>query len=466
MSEDRSKELREQLFTKKQNGAAKVGPERLAQSQEFCKGYMSYLDKSKTEREAVDATVALAKAQGFVPFEHGKQYNAGDKVYLNNRGKAITLAVIGKKPVSEGTLITAAHIDSPRLDLKQHPLFESDGMAFFKTHYYGGIKKYQWPTVPLSLHGVVFRKDGSRVDVCIGEDEGDPQFVISDLLIHLAGEQMQRKATDIIKGEGLNLIIGSYPLPDDEGADSIKLNVMKMLNDKYGIVEDDFISAELEAVPAAKAVDIGLDRSLIGAYGHDDRVCAYPALIALFDTPNPDYTCIVCLADKEEIGSVGTTGLDSRFLENFVRALANMQGVCGTAALSHSRCLSADVSAAYDPGFPDVFEKNNAAYINGGVAMCKFTGSRGKSGSSDAPAEFVSHIRTVFDSEDVLWQTCELGRVDAGGGGTVALDIARLDVDTVDIGVPVLSMHAPFELVSKLDVYETYRAILAFHKRG
>jgi len=463
---DAAKELREKLFYTRKNGAGKVGTAVLEQADAFCEGYKVFLDRSKTEREAVKETVALAEKNGFVPYECGKKYKAGDRVYKVNREKAIVLAVIGKEAADKGMLISAAHIDSPRLDLKQNPLYESDDLAYFKTHYYGGIKKYQWTAVPLSLHGVVCLADGSKVEVCIGEDPADPQFCVTDLLIHLSAEQMQRKAMEVIKGETLNILVGSRPLADDEGSDSVKLNILKLLNEKYGIVEADFLSAELEAVPAMPARDIGLDRSMIGAYGHDDRVCAYPSLIALFETEKPEKTCVVCLADKEEIGSEGNTGLNSVYLTNFVTDIAESQGVSGRAALSASRCLSADVNAAYDPNFADVYEKRNSSFINGGVVMTKYTGSRGKSGSSDASAEYVAHVRSVFDSENVLWQSGELGRVDAGGGGTVALYIAHYDVDVVDIGVPVLSMHAPYEIVSKLDVYMTKQAVAAFFKKG
>jgi len=463
---DAFKELRENLLYTRKNGAGKVSAEVLSAADDFCEGYKVFLDRGKTEREAVVQAVAMAEAKGFVPFESGKQYKAGDRVYKVNREKAILLAVIGTKPASEGMLISAAHIDSPRLDLKPNPMYESDDLAYFKTHYYGGVKKYQWTTIPMALHGVVCLADGSKVEVNIGEDENDPQICVTDLLIHLSAEQLQRKAMEVIKGENLNLLIGSRPLPGDEGSDSVKLHILKLLNEKYGIVEADFLSAELEAVPAFKARDIGLDRSMIGAYGHDDRVCAYPSLMALFETEKPEKTCIVCLADKEEIGSEGNTGLNSVYLANFVTDIAESQGVSGRAALSASRCLSADVNAAYDPNFADVYEKRNASVINGGVVVTKYTGSRGKSGSSDASAEYMAHVRGILDSEDILWQTGELGRVDAGGGGTVAMYVAHYDVDVVDIGVPVLSMHAPLEVVSKLDVYMTKLAVAAFFRKG
>ncbi|MBQ6797503.1 MAG: aminopeptidase [Clostridia bacterium] len=462
MADKENKELREKLLFEKKNGAAKAGSEVLAAADEFCEDYKLFLDTGKTEREAAAEAVRQAKEAGFVEFENGKKYSAGDKVYRLNREKAVLLAVIGKQPVEQGVRIAAAHIDSPRIDLKQNPLYENDDLAYFKTHYYGGIKKYQWSVIPLALHGVVCRKDGSKVTVRIGEDAGDPQFCITDLLPHLAAEQMRKGAADIIPGEKLNILIGSRPLDGDSGKDSVKLNIMKLLNEKYGIIEEDFLSAELEAVPAYKAVDVGFDRSMIGAYGHDDRVCAYPAFKAMFDCGVPEKTAVVCLADKEETGSDGNTGLASSYLEYFIHDLAEMQGGCGRRALSNSSCLSADVNAAFDPNFADVFEKRNSSLVNGGVVLTKFTGARGKSGTSDASAEYVAEIRSIFDNADIVWQTAELGKVDAGGGGTVALYVANLDVDVVDIGVPVLSMHAPFEVVSKLDVYMTYKAIKAF----
>lgn len=459
---DVNAELREKLLFTKKNGAARAGAEVLSEADAFCEPYKAFLDAGKTEREAAGETVRMAEAAGFVPFEKGKVYSAGDKVYRLNREKAVLLAVIGKKPVEDGVRISAAHIDSPRIDLKQNPVFEADELAYFKTHYYGGIKKYQWVVIPLSLHGVVCRKDGTKVTVTIGEDDGDPQFCVTDLLPHLAGDQMRKGASEIIPGEKLNILIGSRPLDGDEGKDSVKLNILKLLNEKHGIIEEDFLSAELEAVPAYKAKDVGFDRSMVGAYGHDDRVCAYPSIKAIFDCAVPEQTAVVCLADKEETGSNGNTGLNSAFLEYFIHDLAEMQGGCGRTALSNSTCLSADVNAAFDPNFADAYEKRNAALVNGGVVLTKFTGARGKSGTSDASAEYVAKIRSIFDGADVIWQTAELGKVDGGGGGTVAMYIANLDVDVVDIGVPVLSMHAPFEVVSKLDVYMTYKAIKAF----
>lgn len=464
--DDAGKKMREKLLSQKKNGASKMSEAELCKADEFCEGYKQFIGRAKTEREAVKAAVELAQAAGFKPYEAGKNYKAGEKLYKINRNKAVMFAIIGKKPAAQGVLIAASHIDSPRLDLKQNPLYEADDLAFLKTHYYGGIKKYQWTATPLSLHGVVCLKDGSEVEIRIGEEEGDPLLCVTDLLIHLSAEQMQRKTMDAIKGENLNLLVGSRPLPDDEGSDSVKLNIMRLLNEKYGIIEDDFLSAELEAVPAFMPRDVGLDRSMIGAYGHDDRVCAYPALMALIESKRPEYTSVVCLADKEETGSDGNTGLNSSYLVNFISDIAESQGACPRAVLSASRCLSADVSAAYDPNFGDVYEKRNSAFINCGIAMSKYTGSRGKYDTSDASAEYIAKIRGIFDAEKVLWQSCELGKIDAGGGGTVAKYIAQHDVDVVDVGVPVLSMHAPFEVVSKLDVYMTKQAMLAFFKKG
>lgn len=467
MSEEKSniEILKEKLFMKKEHTAAVIGDEGLSQADSFAEGYMNYLDSSKTEREAVEQALSLAKAGGFTEFDKNVRYPAGSKVYLNNRDKSLILAVIGHKDIREGVKIAAAHVDSPRLDLKPNPLYEECEMAYFKTHYYGGIKKYQWTAIPLALHGVVIKKDGEKVTVNIGENEEDPKFVITDLLPHLAANQMRSTMAEGIKGETLNILIGSRPFENTEAADSVKLNIMNILFEKYGIIEEDFLSAELEAVPAFKACDIGFDRSMIGAYGHDDRVCAYPALMAILDCEEPDYTCITVLTDKEETGSEGNTGLDSKYLEYFVSDLASIYGAEGREVLSASKCLSADVNAAFDPNFPEVYERRNTSFINNGVCITKYTGSRGKGGTSDASAEFMGEIRQLLDSENVCWQTGELGKVDEGGGGTVAKYIAHLNVDVVDLGVPVLSMHAPFEVVSKTDVYMAYKAFLAFFSK-
>lgn len=462
---NKTKELKEQLFMKKKNSGLIMSDTEMKAADKFCEGYKKFLDDGKTEREAANAAVALAEKAGFKEFDRSKKYKAGDKVYLNNRGKAVILSIIGKDSIENGVNILAAHIDSPRLDLKQNPLYEDAEMAFFKTHYYGGIKKYQWTTVPLALHGVIVKKNGEKTEVRIGEDDKDPVFVVTDLLPHLAEEQMKRPAAKIIAGEELNILIGSRPFKDDEDSELVKLNIMNILFEKYGIVEEDFLSAELEAVPAFKAKDVGFDRSLVGAYGQDDRVCGYTALMATLDQKGvPSKTVVTVLTDKEETGSDGNTGLQSSYLEYFICDLAEAAGKNGRHVLSASKCLSADVNAGFDPSFPDVLEKKNCAYVGKGTCLTKFTGARGKSGTSDASAEFVGYVRSVFDKNNIIWQTGELGKVDIGGGGTVAKYIANLDVDTIDLGVPVLSMHAPFEITSKNDVYMTYKAFAAFIK--
>lgn len=457
-------EWKEKLYLQKKNGGLVLSEEELQKADAFCEEYKNFLNSSKTEREAVHYAVARAEKLGFTPFDAGKAYKAGDKVYLNNRGKALILAVVGKKDLREGVHILAAHTDSPRLDLKQVPVYEDNEMGYLKTHYYGGIKKYQWVTIPLALHGVLVKNDGSVVTVRIGEDEGDPVFCITDLLPHLAADQMKRPAGELIRGEELNVIIGSRPFRDDDASERVKLNLLKLLFEKYGVTEADFLSAELEVVPAFKASDVGLDRSFVGSYGQDDRVCAYTEMEAVFDCGVPDTTVMCIFADKEEIGSVGCTGMKSAFLRHFIEDLAAPYGIAGRTVLQHSQCLSADVSAAFDPTFPEVCERKNNAFVNYGVSICKYTGARGKSGSSDASAEFMGWVRKILDEGNVLWQTSELGKVDQGGGGTVAAYIAELDVDTIDVGVPVLSMHAPYEMTAKIDVYSAYRAFVVFCK--
>lgn len=466
MSENKDivKELKDKLFYQKKNGLIKSNDDTIDAAQDYCEGYKAFLDAAKTEREAANVAIAMAEKSGFVAFEQNKKYSAGDKVYFNNRGKMVAFAVIGNAPVESGVNITAAHIDSPRLDLKPNPLYEEIELALFKTHYYGGIKKYQWATVPLALHGVFAKKDGSVIEVSIGEKDDEPKFVVNDLLPHLAAEQSKRTLSDGIRGEELNVLVGSRPFKSDEGSELVKLNILKLLNEKYDIVEDDFLSAELEMVPAYRASDVGFDRSLIGAYGQDDRVCAYPALTAILNINNPEKTALAILADKEEIGSDGNTGLNSDFLMHVIGDLARMQGGETTIALRNSKCLSADVNAATDPTFQDVMERRNASFLNYGVVVTKYTGARGKSGTSDASAEYVAEIRNMLDSADIVWQSGELGKVDAGGGGTVAMYIANLGVDVVDLGVPVLSMHAPFETTSKFDVYMCYKAMYEFMK--
>ncbi len=458
------KELKEKLFLKHDNGLMSATEEENKRIFEYCEGYKSFLNSAKTEREAVKAAVALAEKKGFKPFSRDNKYSAGDKVYFNNRGKTVAFAVIGKQDCERGFNITAAHIDSPRLDLKPNPVYEEIELALFKTHYYGGIKKYQWPTVPLALHGVFAKKDGTVTEVKIGEDENDPKFVVNDLLPHLASEQCKRSLSDGIRGEELNVLIGSMPFKDDEGSELVKLNILKILNEKYGVTEEDFLSAELEMVPAFKSCDIGFDRSMIGSYGQDDRVCAYPALTAVLEVESPERTALAILTDKEEIGSEGNTGLNSDFLRYVIGDICHCFGKDATVALRNSKCLSADVNAATDPTFQDVMEKRNASFLNYGVVVTKYTGARGKSDTNDASAEYVAEIRSMLDNAKIKWQIGELGKVDIGGGGTVAKYIADMGVDVVDLGVPVLSMHAPFETTAKFDVFMCYKAMYEFMK--
>ena len=453
------------LLYEQKNGNLRVSPETVTLSDAFSDEYKKFLDGGKTEREAVKYSLALLENAGFSEFSPDKKYSAGDKVYYNNRGKSLIAAVFGKEPVENGTRIIAAHIDSPRLDLKPNPLYETDDIAYFKTHYYGGIKKYQWPTVPLAIHGVFCKTDGTVIDLNIGENDGDPKFMISDILPHLASEQYKRTLPEGIKAEELNIIVGSKPVCDDEEGLAVKLGVLKILNEKYGVTENDFLSAEIECVPAGKSFDVGFDRSMIGSYGHDDRVCAYPALRGIIDMKDvPDYTSVCVLTDKEEIGSEGNTGLKSEYLKYFIYDLATTQGGVGRRALMNSKCLSADVNAAYDPTFADAFEKRNASLINYGTVVTKYTGSRGKSSTSDASAEYTTEIRAMLDKAGIVWQQGELGKVDIGGGGTVAKYLSNLGIDVIDLGVPVLSMHSPCEIVAKLDVYMTYLTAVEFYK--
>ena len=455
-------ELRESLLAAPKNGYARITPEQRAEMESYCKRYAAFMDGCKTEREATAWAVAEAEKNGFKPFVPGMEVKAGDKIYYNNRDKAIALAVIGTESLAKGANICAAHVDSPRMDLKPNPLYEDSEIAYFKTHYYGGIKKYQWVTIPLALHGVVYRKDGSLITITIGEDDADPILMVSDLLPHLAADQMQKTAGKAIAGEQLNVILGSEPI-EGEGTDLVKLNIMKWLNEKYGLIEQDFLSAELTVVPAGRTREVGLDRSLLGTYGHDDRVCAYAELEALFTIPTPTKTAVCILADKEEIGSVGISGMQSMYFEHFMGGLCDAQGVKLEDCFANSFCLSADVSNAYDPNFPETCDKRNNSQLNYGVAICKYTGSRGKGGASDASAEAMGHIRSTFEKAGVIWQIATLGKVDQGGGGTVAAYMANRNIVTVDAGVPVLSMHAPMELVSKLDCYETMLACKAIY---
>ena len=457
-----TEELRTSLLASNKNGYTRINAQQREEMNAYAKRYMAFMDACKTEREATAWAVAEAEKYGFKPFTPGMEAKPGDKIYYNNRDKAIALAVIGTASLAEGANICAAHVDSPRMDLKPNPLYEDAEIAYFKTHYYGGIKKYQWPTVPLALHGVVCRKDGTTVTITIGEDDSDPILMISDLLIHLAGDQMQKTASQVIAGEQLNVILGTEPL-EGEGSDLVKLHIMQILNEKYGITESDFLSAELNVVPAGKCREVGLDRSLISAYGHDDRVCAYAELEALFTIPTPTKTAVCILADKEEIGSVGVSGMQSAYFEHFMGGLCDAQGVKLTDCFANSFCLSADVSNAFDPNFPETCDRRNNSQLNYGISICKYTGSRGKGGASDASAEVMCHIRKTFDAADVIWQIATLGKVDQGGGGTVAAYMANRNIATVDAGVPVLSMHAPLELVSKLDCYETLLACKAIY---
>ena len=458
MSETKN-EWSEKLLYAPKNGYDRLSAEEAKAVEAYCEDYKEFLNHGKTERLCVDYCVELAEARGFKAYQPGMKLKAGDKVYQNNRGKGIMLAVIGTDDLSHGANIGAAHTDSPRLDLKPRPVYEESEMAYFKPHHYGGIRKYQWVTIPLELHGVVMLADGSSVAVHVGDKEGDPQFIINDLLPHLGREQGKKPLNEAIPSESLNLLIGSKPLEGEECSDRFKLGVLKLLNEKYGIVEEDFISAELEVVPAGKARDVGFDRSFISAYGHDDRVCAYAELAGIFAVEKPRKTAVCIFADKEEIGSEGVSGMQSQAFEWFMGDLCKGQGVDLRDCFANSFCLSADVTAAYDPNFADVYDKRNSAFINYGVGLCKYTGAGGKSGASDASAEIVGKLRKLLNDNGVFWQMAELGKTDAGGGGTVAKYMAARNIDTIDAGVPVLSMHAPYETVAKLDCYMTYKCM-------
>lgn len=434
----------------------------------YSKEYIDFLNKSKTERLCAREIIRLARLQGFISIEEvikkGK-VEPGDKIFAENKDKGVSLFVIGEKDIEEGMKIIASHIDSPRLDLKQNPLYEDDNMAYFKTHYYGGIKKYQWVSMPLALYGVAFLQDGTKVDIAIGDDDEDPVFCINDLLPHLSSEQNQKKLHEAIGGEDLNVLIGSIPFDEEENA-TVKYNMLKLLNEKYKITEEDFLSAEIEVVPAGKAKDLGIDKSMVISYGQDDRVCAFAGVKAIFEVEKPEYTAVTLCVDKEETGSYGNTGMHSKFFENTVAELINLQGNYSDLkikrAMSRSRILSGDVNAAYDPNFSSVYEKANSAHMGGGVAIMKYSGSRGKSGTSDANAEFVCEVRRIFNQENVVWQTGELGKVDQGGGGTVAYILANYGAEVLDCGVGLLSMHAPYEVASKADIFEMYRGYKAF----
>lgn len=445
---------------------------------EFAEEYRKFISSCKTERECVTDFINRAKAAGFVDLnqiiKEKTKLKAGDKVYANNIGKGLALFVMGKESIEKGMNILGAHIDSPRMDLKQDPLYEDNDFAMLDTHYYGGIKKYQWVTLPLALHGVIAKKDGTLVPVNIGDKPGDPVFGVSDLLIHLSSEQMEKKAAKVIEGENLDLIIGSIPVSEKEKEEKdtikekVKANIMKILEKEYGIEEEDFLSAEIEVVPAGDARDYGFDRSMIMGYGHDDRVCAYPSFMAVMEMKNPELTSVCLLVDKEEIGSVGASGMQSRFFENTVAEIINAAGDYSELkvrrALKNSKVLSSDVSAAFDPNFPSVMTKRNTAYFGKGLVFNKYTGSRGKSGSNDADAEYMGFLRDMMDKNDVSFQTAELGKVDQGGGGTIAYILANYGMRVIDSGVAVLNMHAPWEIISKVDLYEAYRGYVAFLK--
>ena len=451
------------LTYEKKSVYEKAGAEVTASAYEYAKGYVQFLDASKTEREAVNEGVKLAEAAGYRPYTFGMPMKAGDKFYYNNRGKNVYLFRIGSENIENGIRITAAHIDSPRLDLKQVPLYEDHGMAYLKTHYYGGIRKYQWLATPLALHGVVVKQDGETVEITVGENDSDPVMYITDLLPHLAGADNEKPVSKAFVGEKLNILVGSRPL-EDADKDKVKMGVLNYLNETYDITEEDFLSAELSIVPAAKARDVGFDRSMIGGYGHDDRVCAYPSITAMIDADESKHTTMCLLVDKEETGSDGVTGMQSSLITDIITEIAKALGGNEATVRANSKCLSSDVAAAYDPNFADVFEHRNTALLGHGVTMCKYTGARGKGGTSDASAELVAWVRRCLNNAGVVWQTSELGKVDAGGGGTVAKYMANHNIDTLDVGVAVLSMHAPYELIAKVDLYEAYRAFKAFYQ--
>ncbi len=436
--------------------------------------YKSFMSKCKTERECVNEFIALAEKEGYKNLEDiirdGKTLKAGDKVYANNKGKTLAMFLIGKEPMEKGLKILGAHVDSPRLDLKQNPLYEDTDLAMMETHYYGGIKKYQWVTIPLAIHGVIAKKDGSLIDVVIGEEETEPVIGISDLLIHLSADQMQKKLDKGIEGEDLNLLVGSMPIEDKEAKDRVKQHILRILNEKYGMVEEDFVSAELEIVPAGNARDYGLDKSMVMAYGHDDRVCAYTSYEAISMLKSTDKTCVALFVDKEEVGSIGATGMHSKFFENVVAEIINLTGKYSDLSLrrclANSKMLSSDVSAAYDPNYPSVMERKNTAYFGKGIVFNKYTGARGKGGCNDANPEYIAELRSIMEKHNVSWQTAELGKVDQGGGGTIAYILAEYGMEVIDCGVALQNMHAPWEIASKADIYETTRAYYAFLLEG
>ncbi len=445
----------------------------LEQLEELCSGYKTFLNRGKTERECVSEIINQAREHGYIDLDEiissGRKIKKGDKIYSSYMKKAIALFNIGEEPIEMGMNILGAHIDSPRMDIKQNPLYEDTDIAFLDTHYYGGIKKYQWVTIPLAIHGVVAKKDGKLVNIVIGEEENDPVVFVSDLLVHLSGKQLEKKASVVIEGEQLDIIVGSKPLKDEE-KDAVKANILKLIKEKYDIEEDDFWSAELEVVPAGKAKDAGIDRSMIMSYGQDDRICAYTSLVAMLQVENPQKTSCTLLVDKEEIGSVGATGMQSKFFENTVAEILNAMGQYSELtlrrALARSKMLSSDVNAAYDPSFASAFEKKNSSQMGKGVVFSKFTGARGKSGSNDANAEYLGQIRNIMHKHNVIFQSAELGKVDVGGGGTIAYILSLYGMEVVDCGVAILNMHAPYEVASKADIYEAKKSYVAFLKEA
>jgi len=467
MSESKGEELKNKLFNKRENGWESLNEESKQEIFNFCDGYINFLNNSKIEREAVVTSRKMAEEKGFKDISMFDTLKTGDKVYYINRDKSMYLAVIGKEPIEDGLNIIGSHIDSPRLDLKPNPVYEDSGFAYFKTHYYGGIKKYQWTTIPMAIHGTIVKANGEKINICIGEEESDPIFTITDLLPHLAQEQMEKKLKEGITGEDLNLLIGSIPYNDEKVSEKVKLNILSILNEKYGITEVDFLSSEIELVPAFKARSLGFDRGLVAAYGQDDKVCAYTSLEAMLEVENPDKTAVCILSDKEEIGSMGNTGMESHVFDTFISDILNKLGVNRPNLLDkvfcNSKMLSADVDAGFDPIFASVSERNNASYLGHGIGINKYTGARGKSGASDANAEFVAWVRSMLEENNIRYQIAELGRVDLGGGGTIAYILANKGMDVIDCGVPVLSMHAPYEVTSKYDVYSAYRTYKAFY---
>ena len=461
-----AEELKKRLFNQKQNGWETVSEEEKQRIFSYANGYMEFLNNSKTEREIIKSAEKMAREHGFRNICECDHLNVGDKVFYINRGKSMYLAIIGENKLEDGINIIGSHADSPRLDLKPNPLYEDTGLAYFKTHYYGGIKKYQWTTIPLSIHGVIAKTNGEKVNICIGEDDNDPVFTITDLLPHLAQEQMEKKLKEGIAGEDLNLLIGSIPYNDKDVSEKVKLNILNILNQKYGITEVDFLSSEIELVPAFKARTSGLDGSMVAAYGQDDKICVYSSLTAMMELEHVQRTALCIIADKEEIGSMGNTGMESHVFDTFVSELLNKTGDNRPNLLDklfcNSRMLSADVDAGLDPIYASVSERNNASYIGHGIGLNKYTGARGKSGASDANAEYVASIRKIFEANNIRYQLAELGRVDLGGGGTIAYILANKGIDVIDCGVPVLSMHAPYEITSKFDLYSAHRAYAAF----